>query len=126
MKVYQRFSLQHHLDLGKHKCALEHETLRDRAALGYAERLQGQSGSVPQIEQVRKQLNLSNQPFLSMGWALKSSHVKRTLFTETETTYLVNFVLASRPARKQIQHFVLASRPAESRCSLGIQVNDDC
>ena len=64
MKVYQRFSsLQHHLDLGKHKCALEHETLRDRAALGYAERLQGQSGSVPQIEQVRKRLNLSNQPF---------------------------------------------------------------
>ena len=41
MKVYQRFSsLQHHLDLGKHECALEHETLLDRAALGYAERLQ--------------------------------------------------------------------------------------
>ena len=68
MKVYQRFSsLQHHLDLGKHECALEHETLLGRAAVGYAERLQGQSGSVPQIEQVRKQLNLSNQPFLPMG-----------------------------------------------------------
>ena len=89
MKVYQRFSsLQHHLNLGKHKCALEHETLRDRAALGYAERLQGQSGSVPQIEQVRKQLNLSNQPFLPMGWALKSSHVRRTLFTEKQRDYL--------------------------------------
>ena len=68
MKVYQRFSfLQHHLDLGKLKCALEHETLRDRAAFGYAERLQGQSGSVPQIEQVRKQLNLWNQPFFTDG-----------------------------------------------------------
>ena len=64
MKVYQRFSsLQHHLNLGQHEYALEHETLLDRAALGYAERLQGQSGSVPQIEQVRKQLNLSNQHF---------------------------------------------------------------
>ena len=89
MKVYQRFSsLQHHLDLGKHKCALEHETLLGRAAVGYAERLQGQSGSVPQIEQVRKQLNLSNQPFLPMGWALKSSHVKRTRFTQKQRDYL--------------------------------------
>ena len=89
MKVYQRFSsLQHHLDLGKHECALEHETLLDRAALGYAERLRGQSGSVPQIEQVRRQLNLSNQPFLPMGWALKSSHVKRTRFTEKQRDYL--------------------------------------
>lgn len=89
MKVYQRFSsLQHHLDLGKHECALEHETLLDRAALGYAERLQGHSSSVPQIEQVRKQLNLSNQPFLPMGWALKSSHVKRTRFTQKQRDYL--------------------------------------
>ena len=89
MKVYQRFSsLQHHLDLGKNECALEHETLLDRAELGYAERLQGHSGSVPQIEQVRKQLNLSNQPFLPMGWALKSSHVKRTRFTEKQRDYL--------------------------------------
>ena len=101
MKVYQRFSsLQHHLDLGKHECALEHETLLNRAALGYAERLQGQSGSVPQIEQVRKQLNLSNQPFLPMGWALKSSHDSQR---SRETTYPVNFVLASQPARKQMQ-----------------------
>ena len=107
MKVYQRFSsLQHHLDLGKHKCALEHETLRDRAALGYAERLQGQSGSVPEIEQVRKQLNLWNQPFLPRGWALKSSHVRRTLFTQKQRDFLpcpVNLVLASQPARKQMQ-----------------------
>lgn len=89
MKVYQRFSsLQHHLDLGKNECALEHETLLDRAELGYAERLQGHSGSVPQIEQVRKQLNLSNQPFLPMGWALKSSHVKRTRFTQKQRDYL--------------------------------------
>lgn len=89
MKVYQRFSsLQHHLDLGKHEYALEHETLLDRAALGYTERLEGHSGSVPQIEQVRKQLNLSNQPFLPMGWALKSSHVKRTRFTQKQRDYL--------------------------------------
>ena len=89
MKVYQRFSsLQHHLDLGKHEYALEHETLLDRAALGYAERLQGHSGSVPQIEQVRKQLNLSNQPFLPMSWALKFSHVKWTQFTEKQRDYL--------------------------------------
>ena len=89
MKVYRRFSsLQHRLDLGKHECALERETLLDKAALGYAERIQGQSSTVPQIEQLRKQLNLSNQAFLPMGWALKSSHVKQTRFTEKQRYYL--------------------------------------
>ena len=89
MKEYQRFSsLQHHLDFGKHERALEHATLLDRAVLGYADRLQEQSSGIPQIRQVRKRLNPSNLPCLPMGWALKSSHVKRTRFTEKQRDYL--------------------------------------
>ena len=89
MKEYQRFSsLQHHLDLGKHERALEHSKLLDRAVLGYADRLQEQFSGIPQIQQVRKRLNPSNLPCLAMGWALKSSHVKRTRFTEKQRDYL--------------------------------------
>ena len=85
MKEYQRFSsLQQHLDLGKHERALEHATLLGRAVLGYADRLQEQSSGMPQIQQVRKRLRPSNLPCLPMGWALKSSHVKRTRCTEKQ------------------------------------------
>ena len=89
MKEYQRFSsLQHHLDLRKHERALEHATLLNKAVLGYADRLQEQSGGIPQIQQVRKRLNPSNHPCLPMCWALKSSHVKRTRFTEKQRNNL--------------------------------------
>lgn len=45
IKRYQRFhSLQRHLDCGKHERELEQETLFHRAAIGYAERLDKQSG----------------------------------------------------------------------------------
>ena len=51
VKEYQRFSsLQRHLDLRKHERALEHATLLDKAVLGYADRLQEQSGGIPQIQ----------------------------------------------------------------------------
>ena len=90
VKTYQRFSLlQHHLDLGKHERALENETLLDRAVLGYADRLQEQFCGIPQI-QVRKCLNLTTQSSLPMGWALKSSHVRRTRFTEKQKDYLTS------------------------------------
>ena len=90
VKTYQRFSsLQRHLDLGKHERALENETLLDKAVLGYADRLQEQFCGIPQI-QVRKHLNLTSQPCLPMGWALKSSHVRRTRFTEKQKDYLTS------------------------------------
>ena len=87
VKMFQRFSsLQHHLDLRKHECALENETLLDKAVLGFADRLQEQFCGIPQI-QVRKYLNLTSQLCLLMGWALKSSHVRRTRFTEKQKDY---------------------------------------
>ena len=90
VKTYQIFSsLQHHLDLGKHERALENETFLDRAVLAYADRLQEQFCGIPQIK-ARKRLNLTNHPCLPMGWALKSSHVRRTRFTEKQKDYLTS------------------------------------
>ena len=89
MKTYQTFySLQRHLDLGEHKCTLENEKLLDRAVLGYVDRLQEQFCGISQT-QVGKSLNLTSQPCIPMGWALKSSHVPRT-FTEKQKDYLTS------------------------------------
>ena len=88
--MYQRFSsLQLPLDLGKHERALENETLHDRVAHAYTDRLQEQFCGIPQI-QARKCLTLTSHPCLPMGWALKSSHVRRTRFTEKQKDYLTS------------------------------------
>ena len=50
---------------------------------------QQQFCGIPQI-QVRKYLNLTSQPCLPMGWALKSSHVPRTTFAEKQKDYLTS------------------------------------
>ena len=89
MKTYQRFSaLQHHLDCGRHTRALEHETLLDKAAHGYSDRLQGQSGGFPELPPAALP-NSGAQPSLPMGWALKSSQGRRTKrFTDKQKNYL--------------------------------------
>ena len=89
MKTYQRFSaLQHHLDCGRHERALEHETLLDKAAHGYSERLQGQSGGFPELPPAAHPVS-GAQPSLQMGWALKSSQGRRTKrFSDKQKNYL--------------------------------------
>ena len=89
MKTYQCFSaLQHHLDCGRHECALEHETLLDKAAHGYSERLQGQSGSFPELPPAAHP-DSAAQPSLQMGWAPKSSQGRRTKrFSDKQKNYL--------------------------------------
>ena len=76
------------MDLGKHERALENETILDKV-LGYADRLQEQFCGIPQLH-VRKYLNLTSHPCLPMGWALKSSPVRRTRFTEKQKDYLTS------------------------------------
>lgn len=88
VKTYQRFSaLQLHLDIGKHQRALENETLFDRAACGYAVRLEEQFSNVPQMQQFTKTKTIGSKPSLPMGWALKSSETKR--FSEKQKSYLI-------------------------------------
>ena len=53
VKTFVRYSLmQRHLDCGKHQRVLERYTLLDRAAVGYAQRLEGQREAVPELDAV--------------------------------------------------------------------------
>lgn len=87
IKSYQRYSaLQKHLDCGKHQRALENESLFDRAILGYASRLERGENAVPNILG-NQYYHSSNGPFLSMGWALKSSSGRKR-FSSRQKDYL--------------------------------------
>ena len=92
-------SMQRHLDCGKHDRALERETLIDRAATAYAERLEGQTTSVPEImSNTRPDSSLEKLP---MGLALKSSTGQRSRFTSTQKTYpTVKFKLGEESGQK--------------------------
>ena len=41
--------MQRHLDCGRHKCAVERDTLFDKAAVGYAQKLEMQCQAYPQL-----------------------------------------------------------------------------
>ena len=91
--------MQRHLDCGKHDRALKRETLIDRAATAYAERLEGQTTSVPEImSNTRPDSSLEKLP---MGWALKSSTGQRSRFSSTQKTYLMaKFKLGEESGQK--------------------------
>ena len=105
--------MQRHLDCGKHDRALERNILIDRAATAYAERLEGQTTSVPEI--------MSNTPpdssleKLPMGWALKSSTGRRSQFTSTQKTYLTaKFKLQEESGKKA--HPASVTQAMETAC----------
>ena len=95
-------SYQRHLDCGKHERALERETLMDRAAVAYAERLEGQPSSVPEtIANTRPEYTLSTSEKLLMGWGLKASSTRRSRFTASQKAYLTNrFRLGEQTGQK--------------------------
>ena len=95
-------SYQRHLDCGKHERALERETLMDRAAVAYAEGLEGQPSSVPEtIANTRPEYTLSTSEKLLMGWALKASSTRRSRFTASQKAYLTNrFRLGEQTGQK--------------------------
>ena len=70
VKTFERYSsTQRHLDCGKHQRVLERYTLLDRAAFGYAQRLEGQCEAVPELDAVVEPP--SSHHMLPKGWALK-------------------------------------------------------
>ena len=79
-------SMVQHLDCGKHQRALERETLFDKAALEYAEQLEGEATMQPQVSGVSIQTSCVNRR--PMGWALKTSGAGKTRFTENQKSYL--------------------------------------
>ena len=91
VKQYQRYSyLQQHLESGEHTFVLEQEPLLDRAIFGYAERLEVPNVGVPTVQCTQDVLReISVQPTLSMGWALRSSQTRRTRFNARQKEYLM-------------------------------------
>ena len=82
-------SMQRHLDCGRHKRELERNTLLDKAALTYAEALEGQTAGVPQLETCTMHISAHNDSNMKMGWALKTSGSK-VRFTSTQVSYLTS------------------------------------
>lgn len=80
-------SMMQHLDCGKHQRALERETLYDKAALEYAEQLEGQATSHPQAGGVRYEAADAGVDKQPMGWALKSRGASAR-FTDKQKAFL--------------------------------------
>lgn len=119
IKRYQRFSsLQTHLDCGRHHLAIENASLFDRAIVGYSERLDVQLGSVPNIPTELSEVRSVENLLLPMGWALRSSQVKRTRFTANQKDYLTKkFDLGEISGRKSdpesVARAMMAARDSE-------------
>ena len=90
VKSFQRFSsLEHHLDVGRHKYALESLTLLDKAMMSYATKLEQGAATVHDpVEDTGTAKTPDSRSSLSMGWALKSSGSQRTRLTENQKQYL--------------------------------------
>ena len=72
---YQRYSsLEQHLQCGKHKLSLEHETLLDLAMFMYAENLDQGGGKIEELSdtvyQSKEQHRDVEVPPLQKGWCL--------------------------------------------------------
>ena len=100
VKTFMRYSsMQRHLDCGKHQRAVERYTLLDRAAVGYAQTLEGQCEDVPELDAVAEPP--SSHDVLPKGWALRSSASRRCRFTYKQKKYLTEkFQQGERSGRK--------------------------
>jgi len=103
VKSFQRFSsLEHHLDVGKHKYAVESLTLLDKAMMSYASKLEQGVATVDNpVEDTGAAKAPDSRSSLSMGWALKSSSTKRTRLTENQEQYLTEvFKIGKQTGKK--------------------------
>ena len=92
-------TLMQHLDCGKHQRELENEMLFDKAALEYAEQLEGQAMLVPVVSRVSMGADSTHPQ--AMGWALKTSGSRRTRFTPVQKSCLTpKFMLGEQTGQK--------------------------
>ena len=104
IKTFQRSSaLQAHLDAGRHKHALEKETLFDKAKRGYAAKITGERTQVPTVGFRAAAQEGAVGDLLSplqMGWALKTIK-KKTKFSAEQKNYLTEqFVIGEECGKK--------------------------
>ena len=74
-----------HLDCGKHQYTLEHETLYDKAAVQYAEQLEGEGTTLVPVLSVP--IKHASTRSLDIDWALKVTGPRRTRFTDAQRSY---------------------------------------
>ena len=98
----QYLSLEKQLDCGKHKYALEHETLYDKAMTMYATKLERDLGVLPEIVDDGASMSVEGDgSVLPMGWALKSAEVQRKNLTVAQKNYLTEvFQVGERTGQK--------------------------
>ncbi len=90
MTFMRHSSLEQHLDCGKHKFALERETIFDKATLGYAEKLEGQFIGIPHLHVTDSKTTVQNkEETLPMGWAVRSSPGCKKRFSKNQKDYLL-------------------------------------
>ena len=101
IKTFQRSSaLQAHLDEGRHKHALEKETLLDKAKRGYATKITGERTQVPRVSFRPAASQKGAVTPLQMGWALKTAK-KKTMFSQEQKKYLTEqFVIGEESGKK--------------------------
>ena len=94
--------MQAHLDEGKHKRALEKETLFDKARKGYAARITGEQTKVPTFGfYAASKISVDKlHSTLEMGWALKTTR-SRTHFTEEQRKFLTEQFLIGEECGKK-------------------------
>ena len=97
----QHLSLVKHLDCGKHKHALEYETLYDKAMIEYATNLECGVSKCPTVLEGSRPSLPTAPTTLPMGWALKSTQSRRMKFTENQKQYLnAKFQIGERTGKK--------------------------
>ena len=97
-KSFVRYSsVEKHCDFGTHVRSLERITLPDRAKLAYAQRLE--DGQTKHLSCVQVSGSPS-QPFLDMGWTLKSKS-KAVRFNEKQKAYLESRFLQGEKSGKK-------------------------
>ena len=89
------------MDCGKHKRALEHETLYDKAMTEYATNLECGARKCPTVLGESRP-SLPTLPItLPMAWALKSTQSRHTKFTDNQKQYLnAKFQVGERTGKK--------------------------
>lgn len=119
-KSFQRQSaLQSHLDCGKHKYALERETLYDKAALIYASKLeQGDTCDIPHLTTNDQPVRAVNQPNLKMGWALKSNKEHKRL-SEKQKKYLIKIYDVGEKTGQKADPVAVSNTMRKSRLPSG-------
>ena len=90
MTFLRHSCLEQHLDCGKHKFALERETLFNKATLGYTEKLEGQFIGIPHLDVTDSKTTVQNkEETLPMGWALRCLPGRKKRFSKNQKDYLL-------------------------------------